>query len=258
MKKYLVPLIASLFCLQVVYAEKQAPLPDQKSEQKSVVKVVGYPKSSNKYVNDFANIIDAPDAERIKKTFESVEDQTGIEVCVVTINSMQDYQGTESSIEKFATALFNSWGIGKKDKNNGVLLLVAVKDRKVRIELGSGYPRSYDSIASNIIKTDIIPYFKQNQYSRGIYEGSVAIVKNLTKEASWFDYYKWHLLLWVLIIICAGVAFSCFRSGKKGWGWALIALIGVLLLFLWNLSSSNKSDGFGGGSSSGGGSSGDW
>lgn len=227
-------------------------------EQNNITQMVGYPKSIDKYVNDFAKAIDSADAERIKKSLESVEEQTGIEICVVTINSINDYHGTESNFEKFATGLFNSWGIGKKDKNNGVLLLAAIKDRKVRIELGSGYPSSHNQIAAQIIKTDIVPYFKQSQYSRGIYEGSMALIKNFTKETSWFDYYKWHILLWILILICIGVAISCFRSGKKGWGWGLLALVGVFLLFLWSLSSGNKSDGFGGGSSSGGGSSGDW
>ena len=255
-------LVGCLLWFQGTYATKQPDANIEKQtapiEQKDATHMVGYPKSSAKYVNDFAKAIDTADAERIKQALESVESQTGIEICVVTISSMLDYQGTETTIEKFATALFNTWGIGKKDKNNGVLLLVAVKDRKVRIELGSGYPASHNQIAAQIIKTDIVPYFKQGNFSRGIYESSMAIVKNLTKEVSWFDYYKWDLLLWLLIMICVGMAISCFRSGKKGWGWGLIAMIGVFLFFLWNLSSGNKSDGFGGGSSSGGGSSGDW
>lgn len=239
--------------------EEKATTTDQKNiPQTNVTQMIGYPKSESKYINDFAKSIDAADSERIKKSLESVEEQTGIEICVVTINSIQDYKETDANFEKFATELFNNWGIGKKDKNNGVLLLAAIKDRKVRIELGSGYPRSHDQIAAQIIKTDIVPYFKQGQYSRGIYEGSMAIVKSLTKEVSWFDYHKWDLLLWLLIFICIGVAISCFRSGKKGWGWGLLAVAGALLLFLWSLSSNNKSDGFGGGKSSGGGSSGDW
>ncbi len=264
-QKYSSLFFGCFLLIQGACAEKQTDnkaldnkLSDTKVEQKTITQPMGYPKSIHKYVNDFANIVDQADAERIKKSLESVEEQTGIEICVVTINSIGDYQGTEKNLEKFATGLFNTWGIGKKDKNNGVLLLVAVKDRKVRIELGAGYPQSYNQIASRIIKTDIVPYFKQGQYSRGIYEGTMAIIKNLTKEISWFDRYKWDLLLWLLIFICVGIAISCFRSGKKGWGWGLIAMIGVLLLFLWSLSSGNKSDGFGGGSSSGGGSSGDW
>lgn len=272
MKRYSLFLIGCLLYFQGTYAEKQvsnqildSKISDTKVEQKTdpveqknTTQTMGYPKSENKYINDFAKAIDAVDAEKIKKALETVEEQTGIEICVVTINSINDYQGTEVNFEKFATGLFNTWGIGKQDKNNGVLLLAAIKDRKVRIELGSGYPSSHNQIAAQIIKVDIVPYFKQGQYSRGIYEGSMAIVKNLTKEVSWFDYYKWHILLWILIIICIGVAISCFRSGKKGWGWGLLALVGVFLLFLWSLSSSNKSDGFGGGKSSGGGSSGDW
>jgi uncharacterized protein len=172
---------------------------------------------------------------------------------------MSDYQGTEKSIEKFATALFNTWGIGKKDKNNGVLFLVAVKNRKVRIALGSGYPSEYDKRMATIIKNDILPYFKQIQYSRGIYEGSMAIIKGITREETWFEHYKWDIAIWILIFIIAMVAFSCFRSGRRGWGWALLALIGGLLVLLWSMSNGdNKSDGFGGGKSDGGGAGGEW
>lgn len=71
--------------------------------------------------------------------------KTGIEAVVVTINSIGDYQTGDATIEAFATNLFNTWGIGHKKENNGVLILVAVKDRKARIELGKGYGREYDS-----------------------------------------------------------------------------------------------------------------
>lgn len=247
MKKYtrlLSLFLGVLLSLQFVYSEQQP--------------VKGYPNSINKYVNDFAKIIDQADAERIKKLVENVEEQTGIEICIVTINSIRDYQSTEPIFEKFATTLFNTWKIGKKDKNNGVLLLVAANDRKVRIELGSGYSSTYNQRAANIIKSDILPYFKQGQYSRGIYEGVQAIIKNVTREPTWTEKYLGIIIIFIIILIMVFMAISCFRSGKKGWGWAILAGIGALLLFLWYMSSGNKSDGFGGGSSSGGGSSGDW
>ena len=258
MKKYCIALSA-LFLIGSLTAEptKKVEVKDAKTEKKT--EQTGYPTSTNKYVNDFAKVIEAADAERLKNTLESLETQTGIQLCVVAINSMRDYQGTESTIEKFATNLFNTWGIGKKDKNNGVLLLVAVKDRKVRIALGSGYPSDYNGRMATVIKNDLIPFFKHDQYSRGIYEGSIAIIKTLTKEETWFQHYMWDIILWMLIFIIAMVAFSCFRSGKNGWGWGLLALIGGLLLLLWSMSSGdNKTDGFGGGKSDGGGSSGEW
>lgn len=265
MKKYSIAL-STLFLIGSIFAAEPAKKNDvkdtkaeKKTEQTASQKHIGYPTSTNKYINDFANVIEAADADRTKNTLESLETQTGIQLCVVTINSMNDYQGTENSIEKFATNLFNTWGIGKKDKNNGVLLLVAVKDHKVRITLGSGYPSDYNGRMATVIKNDLVPFFKHDQYSRGIYEGSVAIVKAITKEETWFEHYKWDILVWIIIFIIVMVAISCFRSGKKGWGWGLLALGGGLLLLLWSMSSGdNKSDGFGGGKSDGGGAGGEW
>lgn len=265
MKKYGISL-AALFLVGSMFAveptkkdEAKEIKPEVKTEQPAVQKHIGYPTSVNKYVNDFAKVIEAADTERLKNTLESLETQTGIQLCVVTIDSMSDFQGTEQSIKPFATGLFNAWGIGKKDANNGVLLLVAVKDHKVRITLGRGYPSDYDARMATVIKNDLLPFFKHNQYSRGIYEGSLAIIKTITKEETWLERHVWDIIIWILIFIIAMVAFSCFKSGKTGWGWGLLALIGGLLLLLWSMSSGdNKSDGFGGGKSDGGGADGEW
>lgn len=255
MKRFFTTFILCFFVITTTAASMTA----EAVQTTTQTALVGYPKSVNKYINDFAKVIDTTDAERIKSTLITLECQTGLHICIVTINDMANYQGTEKSIEKFATTLFNEWGIGKKDKNNGVLFLVALKNRKVRIELGSGYPKDYNARMASVIKNDIVPYFKQNQYSRGIYEGTMSIIKAVTREETWFEHYKWDILIWILITFLAMVVFSCFRSGRRGWGWAFIALIGGLLFLLWSMATSNNSsDGFGGGKSDGGGSSGDW
>lgn len=219
----------------------------------------GYPNHTDDYVNDFAKTLKKADYEAIHTMFKDLEDQTGIEAVVVTINSIKDYKTKDATVEKFATNLFNDWGVGHKKENNGVMILVAVKDRKCRIELGGGYGRRYDSVMKSVIDKKMIPYFKENDYSRGIYEGSRGVIEGVTKKISWFDYHKWHILMGVLILLCVFAGFSCIRSGKTGWGWAFFAAGAVLLFFLFRmLSSSNSSSGFGGGSSFGGGASGSW
>lgn len=218
-----------------------------------------YPAPTNDYLNDYAGVMTPGDAEAIRTLFADLEKKTGIEAVVVTINSIGDYQTGDATIEAFATKLFNTWGIGHKKENNGVLILVAVKDRKARIELGKGYGRKYDSAMKQIIDNKMIPYFKTNDYSRGIYEGARAIPEAVTQEVSWFSYYKWHLLIGILILACIAAGISCMRSGKKGWGWAFFIAAGALLLFLIKMIFSSKSSsGFGGGSSFGGGASGSW
>ena len=220
---------------------------------------VGYPTPKDDYVNDYAEVLNQADAEVIHKLFKDLEYKTGIEAVVITIDSMSDYDTDDNTIEEFSTHLFNRWGIGHKRENNGVLILVAVKDRKCRIELGKGYGRRYDSVMKQVIEEKMIPYFKTDDYSRGIYEGSQEVVLKITKKVSWFSFYKWHLLLGVLILICIFAGFSMMKSGKKGWGWAFFAAAGVLLFFLFKMLASGKSSGgFGGGSSFGGGASGSW
>ncbi|NOY68621.1 MAG: TPM domain-containing protein [Deltaproteobacteria bacterium] len=225
--------------------------------------MAGYPEHYNDYVDDYADIIEEPDAAAITRMFENLESQTGIEAVAVTMESYRDYDTGDETFEEFATGLFNDWGIGHKKENNGVLILVSVKDRKCRIELGEAYGSRYDSVMKEIIDTNMLPYFKSDDYTRGIFEGCRAVVGKITHKVSWFSHYKWHILIVILIIICITAGISCMKSGKKGWGWMFFAGAGILLLFLLRLSSKNKSSsggggGFGGGSSSGGGASGSW
>jgi uncharacterized protein len=218
-----------------------------------------YPSPTNDYVNDYANALSQADMEAIRKMFQDLEYQTGIEAVVVTVNSIGDYHTKDATIEAFATNLFNAWGIGHKKENNGILILVAVKDRKCRIELGRGYEKRYDSIMKQVIDEKMIPYFKTDDYSRGIYEGARDAVEKVTKKVSWFSFYKWHIVIAVLIIVCIFAGVSCMRSGKRGWGWVFFAVAGMLFIFLFRMLSKGKSSGgFGGGGSSGGGASGNW
>lgn len=219
----------------------------------------GYPKPADDYVNDFAGVLNKPDSEAIQKMFKTLEKKTGIEAVVVTINSISDYNKTDVTLESFATNLFNSWGIGHKKENNGVLVLVAVKDRKCRIELGRGYGRIYDAAMKQVIDENMLPYFKADEYSRGIFEGSRGVIEKITQKVSWYSFYKWHLLVGGLVIVCLFAGISCMRTGRTGWGWAFFAAAGMLIFFLFSLLASGKSSGgFGGGSSFGGGASGSW
>ncbi len=139
-----------------------------------------YPEHIDDYVNDFAEILSEQDSSTIHKLFEDLEHQTGIEAVVVTIKSIADYDTEDVSIEKFATNLFNTWGIGHKKENNGVLILVASGDRKCRIELGGGYGDRYNDVMKQIIDDEMIPYFKTDEYSRGIHAGAIAVVGKVT------------------------------------------------------------------------------
>ena len=218
-----------------------------------------YPEPQDNYVNDFAEILNERDIANIREICKRVESKAGVEISVVTIDSISDYETGDETIEAFATNLFNKWGIGNKKRNDGVLLLIAKSDRKVRIEIGKGYGSRYDSIMSDIVNQHILPYFRQNEYSRGTFEGTRAIIEAVTKKVSWFSYYKWHILIVILILLCIFAGISCLKSGKSGWGWAFFAIAGIFLFILIRMMMSRgSSGGFGGGSSFGGGATGSW
>ncbi|MEB3250022.1 MAG: TPM domain-containing protein [Merismopediaceae bacterium] len=142
------------------------------------------PKALDLYVSDYAKVISPEDTQAIKDKFSQLKRDRGIEARVVTISTMRNYSSDNPSWEIFATRWFNTWGIGNAKTNTGILLLVALQDRKVRIELGRGFEPSYNTIAYNIIQSEIIPAFKKNQYSQGIRQGATAIARDFTNPTA--------------------------------------------------------------------------
>lgn len=124
-----------------------------------------------KFVTDEAKLLSPIQQEDLEKRLVAFADSTTIQLAIVTIPSLN---GT--SIEAYALKLFNSWGIGQKNKNNGLLILVAAKDRKVRIEVGRGLEKYVtDAKAAEIIKTDIVPLFKQGKHYTGLLKAVCAL-----------------------------------------------------------------------------------
>ena len=140
----------------------------------------GYPEPQDSHINDYANLLNSADHTNVNDLLVKLRQEHGIEATVLTIDSINDYDTNDSSLEAFATNLFNTWGIGDPNKNNGVLLLVAVNDRKVRIELGNGYENSYNDEMQEVINEHILPSFRNGNFSQGIYRGTRAIVGELT------------------------------------------------------------------------------
>jgi uncharacterized protein len=140
----------------------------------------GYPQPVDSYVNDYAKLLTTEDAANIRTLFADLKRDTGIEAVVVTINSVSDYETGDETIESFATHLFNTWGIGDSEQNNGVLILVAAADREMRIELGSGYGSASNAKMQEVINEHMLPSFRRNEYSRGIYRGARAVIGELT------------------------------------------------------------------------------
>ncbi len=150
------------------------------SKKEASVKTAGkieYPSYSG-FVNDYTNTLTEEWKVKTEQLAANVESQTSCEIAVAVIDNLNGI-----SIEEYAVGLFNKWGVGKKDKDNGVLLLVAMADHKLRIEVGYGLEGTITDLeAKDIIDNVIVPRFKENNYNSGIYNGVVAIANKIYEE----------------------------------------------------------------------------
>lgn len=136
-----------------------------------------YPKPQG-YVSDYAGVVGAEYENYLERLALEIEKKVGIQVAVALVKSLEG-----KSIEGYAVALFENWGIGKKGKDDGLLLLVAPKERKVRIETGYGLEGFLpDSLCGMIVDRIMIPYFKKGDYNQGVTAAMVYIVKVIEKE----------------------------------------------------------------------------
>jgi len=115
------------------------------------------------YVNDFAHAIDARSAAELETYAGNVERATGVQFAIVTVDTLED-----EPVEDVAVRLFKEWGIGKRGKDEGLLLLLAIKDHKNRIELGYGLePIISDGTAGSILR-GIRPILRQGNYGAAL------------------------------------------------------------------------------------------
>ncbi|MET0277369.1 MAG: TPM domain-containing protein, partial [Pseudorhodoplanes sp.] len=137
-----------------------------------------FPELTGRVV-DQAGILDAAARDKLEKLSADLEAKSTDQLVVVTLKSLQ---GT--SIEDYGYQLGRKWQIGQKDKNNGVLLIVAPNERKVRIETGYGLEGTLtDALGSFIIQQAILPRFRAGDFAGGVMRGAEDIVNVLTGDA---------------------------------------------------------------------------
>jgi uncharacterized protein len=129
-------------------------------------------------VNDYAGVIQQSQVQSLESQLERLERDTGHQVAVLTIPTLDG-----EDIEGFGIRVAESWKIGKKGQDNGAVLLVAIKDRRLRLEVGYGLEGLVpDAIAKRITADYVVPRFRQQDYAGGIAAGVAALDKILRRE----------------------------------------------------------------------------
>ena len=130
------------------------------------------------HVADHANVIRDDVERQIIKILAELEQKTGSQILVVTIPTTSG-----RSIEDYTLKLAEKWKLGQKGNDNGALIVVAVRDRNYRIEVGYGLESILtDGVVGGIGRKYFVPYFKRSDYSSGIYAGTLAIVQKVAQE----------------------------------------------------------------------------
>src|SRR6202047_398822 len=138
-----------------------------------------FPRLTGRVV-DQADVIPAAARDTMAAKLKDLEDKSGIQLVVATVKSLQG-----GDVDTYANQLFRAWKLGQAQKNNGVLLLVAPAEHKVRIEVGYGLEGTLtDALSSVIISSAIVPRFKANDYSGGIERGVDGIISVLNGDTT--------------------------------------------------------------------------
>lgn len=130
-------------------------------------------------VNDFAGVIAAAERDAMENLAREVLQKAGTAVVVATVPTVGDMAADE-----YATRLYESWGIGKKGEDKGVLILLALKERRVRIETGYGVEGILpDGVVGEILRLHVIPHLKQGDYGKGLSNAVTAVSDVIARNA---------------------------------------------------------------------------
>jgi uncharacterized protein len=130
-------------------------------------------------VNDFAHVIDPESARTLDQRIRALQSATGDVVVVATVATFAPY----GSIEEYAARLFEQAGIGQKGKDNGILIVLAMQERRVKIEVGYGLEEFVtDGFAGETIRQLMLPEFRAGQYGRGIVAGATRVIQRVAER----------------------------------------------------------------------------
>jgi uncharacterized protein len=239
--------------------------------------------SPGSLIHDGANVLDAQQEQLLNEQLIQLDKSSSNQIAIATITSLNG-----GSIEDVAVTTYRKWGIGTAKNNNGVLVIVVVDDRKMRIEVGYGLEGAIpDATAGSIIRNDMTPYFKEGDYYHGILKSVESLSKaavgeyNIPREdrgtgkgiggGSIFKF----ILIAIFVLIFIGRSGGGGRGGRKGRMMSRNGTDWIGPMILGSMLGGGRSSGggfggggfggggggfggFGGGMSGGGGASGSW
>jgi len=238
-------------------------------------KIIPNKPNPPKLVNDYANILTEEQEQALEQKVVSYNDSTSSQIAIVTIKTLEGYED-----EEYAIALGRKWGVGGREFSNGIIILVAIEDKKIRIEVGYGLEGAIPDItAKQIIDYSITPEFRQGHYYRGLDHAVDDIMKAAAgeykaparKSSGKGKGFGFGAIIFFLIML---FLFAGGRGGRGGGGMlsrrgyrdiGTGMLLGTLLGGGrggggggWSGGGGGGFGGFGGGSFGGGGASGSW
>ena len=195
------------------------------------------------YVSDYAEIFSPQEKQEIESLIIRIEKNTTAEIAVVTVKSLEGM-----SEDQYAVELFEKWGIGKKDKDNGLLILVAPTERRYRIEVGYGLEGTITDLRSGIIgRTYFVENFKQEKYGNGTY-GALLDIKGLLEEDPTIiseyqitektmtiksrEIYFWIIIFFIIMFLSPILKTKLKKKNKKAYNFTsvLIGIAGALFI----------------------------
>jgi len=237
-----------------------------------------FPAKPTKLVNDYTGTLSADQLQQLEQKLVAFDDSSSTQIAVAVLKSVGDYD-----INEYALELGRKWGVGSSGKNNGIMIVVALGDRKISIQTGYGLEGVLPDIyAKRIIENEIKPYFKTGDYYQGLNAGTDAIIKYTKGEYKnenpkrKNDAGKGGSMLAIIIIIVV-IIIILRRGGGSGGSGQVISGRGAADALFWSMllgggrgsggggwgggrsgGGGGGFGGFGGGSFGGGGSSGSW
>jgi uncharacterized protein len=202
-------------------------------------------------IHDDAHVLSQQDKAMLEYLVKAEEDSTSSQIAVLIIPSLEG-----DDIDSYANRVYNDWKLGQAKRDNGVLFVVAIEDRKMRIEVGRGLEGVLtDAQSSRIDRNRVAPYFRQGDYTSGVKAGIVAIIQTIkgeyvndqpVKQKRGKRPFSWVSLIVLLIIII-------ISSRRRGGGRGGYMSRGGWFIPLGGLGGGRSGGGFGGSSGSWGG-----